>query len=224
MIEADKALSVRFFLHPKENPAKSKAAGRPIFDEIEMVSIMAPGNTKTEHTARAHGMHYVPEAGRQMTYAERFQPHYDAFKAGLDDHVSGTPLSEAPFLSLGQKAEMRAKKILTIEQLAGMADRDIRSAGMGFREYVDSAKAYLDTATGTSSLASEMAELRRQLAELQGNSKPEPAPAQSAFAAMDAEDLRNMLSDAGVEVDGRWKRDTLVKKAEELATKASEAA
>lgn len=223
MIEADKTLSVRFWLHAVENPRKSKEAGRPIFDEVEMVSIMAPGNTKTEHTALAHSRHYVTAVGRQMTYAERFAEHYDAFKRGIEDHVSGTPLSEVPFLTVGQKAEMRAKKITTVEQLAAMSDRDIRSAGMGFRAHVDAAKAYLDTATGTAHLSTEMEALRKRIAELEAGQPVEAAPeaptTPSQFNAMEEDDLRNMLTDAGVAVDGRWGKTRLVQEAKALAEK-----
>jgi len=224
MIEQDKGLSVRFWLHAVENPAKSKAAGRPIYDEVEMVSIMAPGNTKTEYTARADRMHYDSNVGQQWTYAERFADHYAAFKSGMEQLGQGTPISEAPFLSIGQKAEMVAKKIRTVEQLAAMSDRDIKAMGYGFRAHVDAAKAYLDTATGTAALAGEMAELRRQLAELQGGKVQAPVAASSQFASMDEEDLRNMLTDAGVAVDGRWGKARLVQEADALAAKATEAA
>jgi hypothetical protein len=224
MHEADKELSVRFFLHATENPRKTKEAGRPIYDEVEMVSIMAPGNTKSEYTALAHSMHYDSNQSKQHTYAKRFDDHYEAFKKGLDEHLSGTPLAEVPFLTIGQKAEMRAKGIKTVEQLAGMADRSIRSAGMGFRQYVDAAKAYLDKANGTAQMANEMAELRRQLEELKAGQAPvveEVAEGPSQFATMAEEDLRNMLTDAGVAVDGRWGKSRLVAEAEKLAKEAA---
>lgn len=224
MNEADTKLSVRFFLHPVENHKKTKEAGRPIYDDVEMVSIMAPGNTKTEHTARAHAMHYDSNVQKQWTYAERFKEHYRDFKDGVEEQGSGTPLAEAPFLSVSQKAEMHAMKIRTVEQLAGMSDRNIRAKGMGFREHVDAAKAYLDTAQGTSALAGEMAELRRQLAELQASApKQETQTAPMGFESYEDEDLRAMLSDAGVDVDGRWGRARLEDEMRKLA-KEKEAA
>lgn len=231
MIEQDKTLSVRFWLHPRENPVETKKQGRPIYDEIEMVSIVAPGNQKTEFTARASRMHYDSNVGRQWTYAERFAEAYEAFKRGIEDYVHGTPISEAPFLTVGQRAEMRASKIVTVEQLASMSDRDIRSKGMGFRAHVDAAKAYLDTTTGSAALAGEMAELRRQneelmkrMASVEGGSEEKQPAAPSQFDAMDVEDLRNMLTDAGIPFDGRWSKEKLVNAAEEAAAKASEAA
>ncbi len=224
MQEQDKGLSVQFFLHPQENPRKSKEAGRPIFDEIEMVSIAAPGNTKSEVVAFASSEHYDSNVQKQWTYAERFPEHYDAFKRGLDSQVQGTPLSEVGFLTIAQKAELKAKKIVTVEQLAAMADRDIKKMGIGFREHVDAAKAYLDVSSGTSELAKEMEELRRQIAELKGGQERSTEETGSQFAAMEEEDLRNMLQDAGVQVDGRWKKARLVKEADTLHSKAVEAA
>lgn len=230
MVEQDKGLSVQFWLHPVENKAASKKAGRPIFDEVEMVSVMAPGNTKTEFTARADRVHYDSNVGHQWTYAERFPEQYAAFKQGIEDHVQGTPINEAPFLSIGQKAEMRAKKITTIEQIASMSDRDVRAMGPGFRAHVDAAKAYLDVSSGSAALSGEMAELRRQNEELTARlskveAKSEPSPkAASQFDALADEDLRNMLTDAGVTVDGRWGKARLVQEAEALAAKSQEAA
>lgn len=226
MIEQDKGLSVRFFLHAVANPAKSKEEGRPIFDEVEMVSIMAPGNQKTEFTARANRMHFDSNVSRQWTYAERFAEHYEAFKKGIEHHGQGTPLNEVPFLTLAQKAEMKAEKIVTVEQLAAMPDSNIRRKGVGFRQHVDAAKAYLDTANGTASLSAEMAALRAELAALKGGKAPdsETQPRTSQFDGMAEEDLRNMLTDAGATVDGRWKKPRLIEEAEKLAAKATEAA
>jgi len=223
MNEADRNLSVRFWLHPKENPRKSKEAGRPIYDEVEMVSIMAPGNTKTEFTGRAHSMHYDANEQRQRTYAERFAEHYSQFKAGLEEQVQGTPLSEAAFLSVGQRAEMRAKQIKTVEQLAAMSDRDIQKMGMGFRKHVDAARAYLDTANGTSVMTKEIEELRRQIAALQasGPAVQAPEPETDQFDQMADEDLKNMLTDAGVTVDNRWGRKRLLEETRSLAREAA---
>ena len=224
MEDADKKLSVQFFLTTKEDPRATKEAGRPIHKEVEMVSIQAPGNQKNVHTAFAHAKHYDSNISAQRTYAERFAEHYDAFKRGLDHQEPGTPLAEVAFLNMAQKADMRAMKITTVEQLAGMADRDIRTKGMGFRQYVDAAKAYLDKASGTNAIAAEMAALRAEIERLKSKpEEPETSSAPSPFDQMEPEDLRNMLTDAGVDVDGRWGKARLVQEADKLA-KTKEAA
>lgn len=225
MNEQDKSLSVNFFMHPVENPRKTKEAGRPIFDSVEMVSIMAPGNTKTEYTAKASSMHYDSNARKQWTYAERFAEQYASFKRGSESQHPGTPLSEVPFLSLAQKAEMNASKIYTVEQLAGMADRDIGKKGMGFRSYVDSAKAYLDTTQGTNALLSELEELRRQVASVKASAPADISAdvedSDIEFDGMEDDDLRNILTDAGTAVDGRWSRKRLVEEIRKLEKEAA---
>lgn len=221
MNENDAKLSVRFFLHPQQNHKKTKEQGRPIFDQVEMVSIQAPGNRKTEHVANAHSMHYDSNVGKQHTYAERFAEAYRAFKDEVEDHVAGTPITEASFLDTAQKAEMRAAKIYTIEQLAGMADRNVRNMGMGFRTYVDQAKAYLDTALGTTALASEMDELRRQIAELKAGKEPVVEPSGADFSSYTDDDFRNMLTEAGITVDGRWGRERLIHEFEKATAEAA---
>lgn len=223
MHEADRALSVQFFLAPIENPKKSKEEGRPIYDEVEMVSIMAAGNTKTEFTARADRMHWDGNNNKQWTYAERFPDHYAQFKQGIAEQVSGTPITEAPFLTVGQKAELKADGIKTIEQLAAMSDTNIRRKGMGYRERVDKARAYLDATTGTTQVFKELEDLRAQLAALQGEKAPE-TPAEAPVMGFDQysdEDLRNMLTDAGKTPDGRWGRDRLVKELTDMAEEAA---
>ncbi|MCU0905633.1 MAG: hypothetical protein MUE83_17460, partial [Tabrizicola sp.] len=57
--DPDLTLGVEFFMKPVENKAKSKEAGRPIFEDREMVRIAFPGDSKREHVAPAHEMHYV---------------------------------------------------------------------------------------------------------------------------------------------------------------------
>lgn len=228
MHEADKVLSVKFFLHHKENPRKSKEAGRPIFDQVEMVSIMAPGNRKTEFTAPADEVHFNGNEKRQMTYAERFAEQYDAFKRGVEEQLVGTPLSEAPFLRAqpALRAEMEAAKIFTVESLAGMSDTNIRKMGMGFRKHVDEAKKYLETSSSNATMQAELEKLRKQVADLQGTptAKADDTTEPDVFDLMEPEDLRAMLTDAGEEVDGRWGAEKLRAKAREISAEAEEAA
>lgn len=210
MHEADRGLSVQFFLKPRENPRRTKEEGRPIFDEIEMVSIAYPGNKTTQMTAPALKVHYNANIKAQQTYAERFPEQYRQFKDGIAEQVSGTPIHVLG-LSTAENAELAASKIKTVEQLANMPDANIRKMGPSFRSRVDHAKAYLETATGATAMRDEMAALRAELEALRAqNPAPAPAPEVDPFAGMEDEDLRNMLTDAGVDVDGRWGRKRML--------------
>jgi len=224
MENPDMQLAVEFFNKAVENPRKTKAEGRPIFEDREYIRIRFPADNKRELVANAQEMHYVSHAKQQMTYAQRFPANYDAFKASSEaEFVQGTPLAELTILTEAKRAELRAQNIKTVEQLAGLPTAAMRRLGMGAQGLVDGAKAYLDRAEGFS----EVAALRARIEELEsGKSEAEPAPKVAAqVEGFDDDDLRNMLKDAGVEVDNRWGRKRLEQELQTLAqAKENEAA
>jgi hypothetical protein len=75
-----------------------------------------------------------------VTYAEVYNEQYRKFKAGQQQTVSGTPLSEAPFLTEGKRRELRALNIHTVEQLAGLDGANLKTLGMGGREWKNQAR------------------------------------------------------------------------------------
>lgn len=213
----DTQLAVEFFMKPVENLAKSREAGRPIFEDREYVRIAFPGDQRRKLEAPASEMHYVSHARTQMTYAERFAGTYDAFKRNDMAFVEGTPLKASGLLPLAKCEELKALNVLTVEQLAGMPDVAMRKLGMGGRQMVDDAKAYLEKASkmaDTSALEARIKELEALL------SKPaaQAAPVDDQFAGFEDEDLKNMIRDAGGEVPrGRASRQTLIDTINELA-------
>lgn len=205
MDNPDLTLGVQFFIEPVENPAKTRSEGRPIFDDREFIRIAFPGDNKRELVAPANEMHYVAHERRQMTYAERFAKAYEAFRAGEESFVSGTPLVHVPFLTRSKVAELKALKISSVEQLAGLPDASIKKIGMGGRDLVDQAKAYLDVSKGTA----QVAELQRQIEELKAgmvrkDEKPDP------YDGFENEDLENMIVDAGGNLPDRKTRKALI--------------
>lgn len=218
----DAGLGIKFFMKPVEHPAKSKAAGRPIFEDREFVSIIFPGDNKREHVAPAHEMHFSSHHRRQMTYAERFQPIYDAWKATGAEAGGGTPLSAVTFLTPARVEELRAARVLTVEQLAGLPDVTIKRLGMGARDLVEQAQAYLKAAEGVSQVAAmqtQIDELKQMLAATR------VAPPTDPFADMERDDLFNMATDAGLNPRANASRDSLVEMLNEAAKKkAREAA
>jgi len=217
MENPDMSLAVEFFVKPIELKAKSREEGRPIYEDREFVRIRFPADNKRELVAPANERHYVSHARQQMTYAERFAASYDAWKKSDAEFISGTPLSELPAITSARREELKAQNIRTVEQMAGITDAGGRKLGMGWREEVDAAKAYLDRASGTA----EVAELKRQIAALQkqvtGPTDEKPTLTDQ-FEGMDDEDLKNMIRDAGGEVPrGRAGRDKLVAELERIA-------
>lgn len=217
--EGDKQLNVEFFTEAVENRKKSLEEGRPIFDDVEMVKILIPGDPKRKPVFRADEMHYVSARKMQMTYAERFPTQYKAFKDQIADFVSGTPLSELPFLTAARRAELKPLGITTAEQLAGLQDANMKRIGMDGRALVEKAKAYLTAAKGTA----EVDELRKQLADLQAQMGKMTGPTVShkiddPYEGFSDDDLRNMIHDAGGKIPpGRAGRAAFIAALDDLA-------
>lgn len=217
-VDPDMALGVEFFIKPVEHPAKSREAGRPIFEDKEYVRITLPGDRLREHVAPANEMHFVSHARRQMTYAERFGRLYEAWKESGAEIGSGTPLSAAPFLTPARIEELKARKVRTVEQLAGLPDTVARTLGMGARDMVQQANAYLKAASDTS----EITRLQDQIEELKRMIGAPHVSAPDPFDGMERDDLFNMASDAGLEPRANASRDSLVKSLIDAAKKKAE--
>jgi hypothetical protein len=205
--DPDLTLGVEFFMKPFELAAETVKAGRPIFEDREMVRIAFPGDNKREHVAPAHEMHYHSGQRRQMTYAERFADSYRRFKEENADQVIGTPIAQLPFLTEARRAEFKAAGIKTAEQLAGLPDVTIKKMGMGTREFVTQAQAFLKAAEGTSQVAAMQAQIDELKALLAAKAAPQSAS--DPFAGMERDDLFNMATDAGLEPRANASLDSL---------------
>lgn len=207
--DPDLTLGVEFFMKPVENKAKSKAAGRPIFEDREMVRIAFPGDNKREHVAPAHEMHYVSHQRRQMTYADRFADRYRLFKDTNAEQIVGTPISQLPFLTEARRAELKAAGIKTAEQLAGLPDVTIKKMGMGTRDFVNQAQAFLKSASGTSQVAAMQTQIDELKALLENRTAPTARAEADPFEDLSRDDLFNMATDAGLEPRANASVDSL---------------
>lgn len=215
----------RFYMGLIQNELKSKEAGRPIYDDIEMIEIKWAGNTKSELHAPASDRCDRPLRNPQNNdrYYVRWREHpdfakaYESFKAGQGGTVQGTPLSELPFLTEGRRAELRAINIHSAEQLAGLTGAQIGKYGFGMGDLCKQAQNYLERAKGTEldvrherekdEMRAEMAALRAQMDMLlSGGEKPAPAASKPAavkasakpspFDSWEGEDIRSWIKDA----------------------------
>lgn len=134
----DNKLHVRFYSKTQMNAAKSRAAGRPIWEEIDYVEIMVPGDK-----------HSIVDRQATPLDIRRFARHYEAYKAGKTDQTIGTPLHALPFMSPAKAEEYKFFHITTAEQLAAAADGSSAAAAiMGFQGDKQKAAAYLQMAAG----------------------------------------------------------------------------
>jgi len=134
----DAKLHVRFHPKPVMNQAKSREAGRPIYEELDFIEIMVPGDK-----------HSVIDRRVRNLDTRRFSRQWQAYKAGKADQQIGTPLNALPFMSPSRAEEYRFFHITTAEQLASAADgSNAAQAIMGFNGDKQKANAYLQMAAG----------------------------------------------------------------------------
>lgn len=140
-------LYVTFDLHQRHNKTKSDAEGRPIFDDVEYIRIIVPGDKQNE-------IH------RPATDFERrrFARQYAEFKAGTREAQSGMPLKEWTGISASQAKELEHFHVYTVEQLAGLSDANLQNIGP-IRGLQAKAKDYLEKAAGNAPMEKMRAEL-----------------------------------------------------------------
>jgi hypothetical protein len=217
---------VSFYNGVQINDGKTASAGRPIYDDVEMIRIQWAGNTKSELHAPASDRSDRPIVNRedQSRYWPKWKDHpdfkaaYEAFKAGNEHVVNGTPVSELPFLTDARRLELKAINILTAEQLAAV---DINTKlGRDLVSLRQQAAVYLQRAAGAAvdaqhemekaAMQAQVDELKAQMAQLlTATSSKAPVAAKKAvtpaqehdpvyatFDSFDDDSLRAYLTDA----------------------------
>jgi hypothetical protein len=147
--EADKKLFVIFYKDVVKNERKSIEAGRPIFDEIDLVKIITPGSRDS----------FVGDANE--TYQQRFPTQWARYKAGRSQELSGTPLNQLPWLGVGQIAEFNAVGCHTVEQLVGMPD-SVSQKFMGHHAIKQRASQYLEASKAEAPMLKMQEELKKR--------------------------------------------------------------
>lgn len=227
MADNQKAALVAIFkTHSVLNEAKSKTAGRPIYDDMEICEIRTAGDRQSIKVFPAHEVSHHDEtaeggSGEPITYAMRFPEQYKRFKDGTTQSQTGTPLEECPFLTQGKRYELKALNVHTAEALASLDGNPLKQLGIGGRELKNQAQAYLDTANKTADtvkLAQENELLRQQVEALRRDLLKPVEAEPSQFDAMDDEQLKAFIADkSGSRPRGQPSHATLVRMAEELS-------
>jgi hypothetical protein len=131
----------RFYIKAVQHNFRSQQEGRPIFEDKEYVQIIIPGDNRSEVDRQV-----------QEQDKDRWPEAYRKFKEDGEQATDGTPLEQWPAVSVSQVAELKAKKIRTVEQLAGITDGQLNNLGLGARQLRDRAKAFLEAAAGNAPL------------------------------------------------------------------------
>lgn len=223
MADAAPTVRARFFADAVENPKRTKEAGRPMFDDVEMVEFLFLDDRNTRFVAPADER----SRGNGPTYAERYPREYEAFKRGAARAATGTPLEHWPILTTSRVHELKAMGILSVDELADATEGVIRNIGRDGRTLQEQARAFIGTAkdgAGTAALAAEVEKLRAQVAALSSAPAPMPVstpePTSESVDINDASDeqLKRFIKDrTGEAPRGNISRDTLMKRAADLA-------
>lgn len=194
--DPDAALVVVFKSIAINNPAKSLEAGRPIFDDAEVVEIRFPGRRDYSVFPATSFSDWLqdPFTGEatKRTYAERFSHQYQQFKSRATQTKQGTPLDYAPFLTEGRRAEMRALNIYTVEALALVEGADLKNLGLNGRDYKNMAIEYLAEAQK----AAPALQLQAELEALRAHNKMLEEDAKAMAAKLAAEGSGDEMLDA----------------------------
>jgi hypothetical protein len=187
--------------HAIKNEGKSAEAGRPIFDDMEIVELRYPGS-RNVGVYPATAMSQWEDDGpgselRKLTYAERFSRQYQQFKAHSAQTKSGTPLDYATFLTEGRRAELRAQNIYTVEALAAIDGQELKNLGTGGREMKNRAAEFLaesDSNAVNTRMAAKLEALEARNSVLEEDlDRLKASASEGEFADMSLEQLRDYI-------------------------------
>lgn len=219
-----------FKVVPIHNEGKSKEAGRPIYDDVEVVEVRFAGDRQRVGVFPAHAFagYRMTEDGYEesITYAQKYSDQYRRFKDKHQQIAEGTPIDELAFLTAARRSELKALNILTAEALAALDGNELKALGMNGRSLKDQAAAYLQSAGGTAqvtklaadnvSLQAQLAEMRQEMAQLREGAKARFAD--HPLNAKTDEELKAFIKEkTGQAPRGQPAHETLVRMAIEVS-------
>lgn len=177
---SDKNLTAKFFVEPIYQEFESQKQGRAIYKDENYVHISAPGS-KTDYICKV----IMEDRMDVPSHPHRFPRQWQQFQDQTEQAPEGTPLEMCAFLAKHRVMELKACKVFTAEQYAGIPDTVGQTLGMGWQRERELCKAYLSEDSKVQQLSealaqktameADMAIMRAQIAELAGlTGKPVP--------------------------------------------------
>lgn len=123
---ADASAYVRFYKYMSEH------------GEQDFVEIIFPGDSRTEMRRKV-----------QESDKVRWPGHWRAYQDGEQSKAEGRPLEQWAAIDAAVVRELNHKHIYTVEQLAAVADSNLSNIGLGARDLVAKAKAFIDVSKET---------------------------------------------------------------------------
>jgi hypothetical protein len=149
-------LTVRFTMEAEQQMEESEKQGRPIFKEVEYVTIWVDKDNVNHRPVRYYDKILWPD-------------QYKAFKNNQEQPQAGTFLDSLPYLSKAQVAELNAHGVKTAEQLVALPDSTGQKI-MAFQNMKQRTQRFLDALAGAApaqKLAAELEQRDSQIRALQ---------------------------------------------------------
>lgn len=143
----------RFYVKAVKNEFRSEAEGREVYNDVEYVEMIVPGDKNSIVDERVKDVH-----------RERWARQYAAFKESREAPVEGTPLEEWAAVTVSQVMELKSSHVRTVEQLAGLSDSQLsKVVPMGGHALREKAQLYVSQ---ESKAEARVAELEKLVADL----------------------------------------------------------
>ena len=151
---------VKFFTKMVRNEVKSREAEQPVFDEIEYIHILKPGD-KNHEIIRP-----VTDQDKEI-----YKPIYDRYqeKVAAGEVLDGTALDIFPAADAHDVAVLKNNDILTVEQLADLDEEKANTAGPVIVRLREKAQLFLehrDAGNAAEVIASQKEQIEGLEAEL----------------------------------------------------------
>jgi len=165
---------LRFERIAVENPTATREAGYSISVDIDYVTVtQAGGGGNGVKWKIKQWKDYMDREVINGRFHQKWQEDaleaYRRWQNGQEVPVNGTPIRGWLVISPAAQANLIAKGILTVEDLAALNDEGMRRIGMGAVELKNKALAALQAAKSTGPLIAENANMKSELAILKGN-------------------------------------------------------
>jgi hypothetical protein len=161
----DAGIYPEFYIEAQLDKARTEAEGCSKYRDVERVRVHVAGDQRSVPSMKVTDLH-----------RKRWPVQYDAFKAGIDAPLNGTPLIEWPLLTTSRIKELLDHDIRTVEDIVELRDSARSALGMDGRKLQAQASAWLESAKDgahATKLAAELLQrddmielLREQIAEL----------------------------------------------------------
>lgn len=147
--------ALRIWRDTAQNRFLTEKFGRPIFDEVILVEVIAPGSGNStpvfelERTFDENMGHPEPLRGAKYEELKQFIEDFKKTENGVGDgSLSGTPLEQWSEMTRSLVATLKAQGVYTVDALAALPDGKLNVVGPDGRTWREKAKAYLENAKG----------------------------------------------------------------------------